>query len=344
MQLNALKLEVEAREWGISLVDRIVLESLCGSSNNALAEFAEDDWGEFEFRERVADLLIANGLIDKAFRYFDCARKGFLLQCEGSGHQFYSPFHCDLRFCPHCAPRQFARLMEKYGPILEFISKQERHGYRLREITLTSVNNGELTREKIVLFNNCVKKLLRQLLRGKKGWGAIYVDEVGFNNTNLHAHILFYGPYLDQKIIASAWKEISGNQVVWIKESGTPGPQALLYILKYVSKAPTDNPETVAKLEVAFHRARRVHALGIFYNFEKPESDEAEEAENSHRLCPKCQTRLVLVRDYRPIREFKSSGIPSLKASRSGPRPREFIDRRRSDAPFSSRIVPEIRC
>ena len=112
-----------------------------------------------------------------------------------------------------------------------------------------------------------IKKTLKALMDGVKGWGAIWCDEVGRENTNLHAHILFYGPYIPQTRLAEVWNEISGHQVVYIKESHKRGANALLYMLKYVSKPPTSDPSQIGHLEMAFHGTRRIHALGLFYNF-----------------------------------------------------------------------------
>ena len=47
-----------------------------------------------------------------------------------------------------------------------------------------------------------------------KGWGALWCNEVGFNNTNLHAHVLFNGPYIDQSTLAEMGNQVSGNEVV----------------------------------------------------------------------------------------------------------------------------------
>ena len=64
-----------------------------------------------------------------------------------------------------------------------------------------------------------VKTTLKTSYARDKDWGAIWCDEVGFNNTNLHAHVLFYGPYIDQARLAEVWNEISGHQVVFIKKA-----------------------------------------------------------------------------------------------------------------------------
>ena len=141
-------------------------------------------------------------------------------------------------------------------------------GFRLREITLTSLNTGTLTSEQIKTFNRvCQRRPWRRLLK-VKGWGAIWCDEVGFDNTNLHAHILFYGPFVPQRRLVEVWKQVSGFEVVYIEKAHARGlPGALDTCLKYVSKPPSKRSQQIGLLEVAFHGTRRVHAVGFFYNF-----------------------------------------------------------------------------
>ena len=134
-------------------------------------------------------------------------------------------------------------------------------------------------------INLAVKATLSKLMRKFRGWGAVWCDEVGFDNTNLHAHILFFGPYVDQRELARVWNEVSGHQVVWITEAHGGGSRALLYMLKYVSKPPTCDAKQVGLLEVAFHKTRRVHSLGVFYRLAGSDAD-AEFSEWT--CCPHC--------------------------------------------------------
>src|SRR5262249_32988083 len=156
-----------------------------------------NDGPEEGWREAVADVLVEHGLIPKGNRFLQCSKFAHLYRCEGATeHKLFSPIYCDLRFCPRCAPRQFARLFRKYEPILRAVSAERKAGFRLRVITLTSANTGHLTAHQIKRFNESVKRTLRRLMKKVQGWGAIWCDEVGFDNTNLHAHVLFWGPYV----------------------------------------------------------------------------------------------------------------------------------------------------
>lgn len=85
--------------------------------------------------------------------------------------------------------------------------------------------------------------------------------------------------------MADVWHQVSGHQVVWISQEEGSGAAALGYQLKYVSKPPSDIAENVGHLEVAFHRTRRVHCYGIFYNFSGEDTDGEQ---SKWTDCPRC--------------------------------------------------------
>ncbi len=284
--IDLAKAESQAVAWEISLRDWMELQVQVFGNVDAFGNPDLDDESVEEWRGVVAQVLIDNGLCPKANRFMECSRYTYLYQCDGpEKHDLFSPIYCDLRFCPRCAPRQFARLIEKYEPILKTVAKEPKPGFRFRELTLTTRNTGTLTAEQIKKFNGDVKKTLKILMKGTKDWGAIWCDEVGFNNTNLHAHVLLHGPYIAQTKLAEVWEQVSGHEVVYIKEATRSGAKALIHLLKYVSKPPANDPEKIGLLEVAFHKTRRVHAGGRFFNFVGQDTD------NTHsewEKCPHC--------------------------------------------------------
>jgi ribosomal protein S27AE len=289
--IDVRKAEAQAAQWDISLRDWMELHTRVFGNVDAFGNFDIDDESDEEWRGRVSQVLIDNKLLAKAKRYMECCRYAHLYQCDGEKrHDLFSPIYCDLRFCPRCAPRQFARLIRKYEPVLKAVTARTKAGFRVREITLTTRKTGNLTPEQIKKFNRDIKKTLKCLTHGVKGWGAIWCDELGRDNTNLHAHILFYGPFISQSRLADVWNLISGHQVVYIKESHKQGGKALLYMLKYVSKPPASDPTQIGLLEVAFHGTRRVHALGIFYNFKGEDTDCVNSEWSS---CPHCGAGLT---------------------------------------------------
>jgi hypothetical protein len=281
----------QSLEWEISLREWMELKARASGNIDLFGEYQAEDGPDEQWRGRVADVLIGNNLHAKANRYIECGCYAVRFECQGKKrHPLFSPVYCDLRYCPRCAPRQFARLVTKHAPVLKHVVSHRRRGFLLREITLTSKNTGSLNSEQIKKFNEDVHETLDRLMKGIKGWGALLCDEVGFNNTNLHAHLLFYGPYISEKRLAKIWREVSGHQVVYIKRVHASGVRALLHLLKYVSKPPASDPEKVGLLEVAFHGRRRVHALGIFYNFTGPDADNLE---SEWKTCPHCGAELT---------------------------------------------------
>jgi hypothetical protein len=289
--IDIKKAEREAESWGIPLTDYMTLQVRIRGTVDIFEDSTLNDGPEEAWREVVAEVLIENGLAPKGNRFLQCSKFAHLYQCEGAAlHKLFSPIYCDLRFCPRCAPRQFARLMRKYEPILRAVSSRRTSGFRLREITLTSANLGSLCAQQIKSFNKAVKATLKKLMTKINGWGAIWCDEVGFDNTNLHAHVLFWGPYIPQPLLAEAWNEVSGHQVVWIKEASGNGAGALLYLLKYVSKPPTTDPRAVGLLEVAFHKTRRIHATGLFYHFA---GNDLDNESSEWASCPHCGAHII---------------------------------------------------
>jgi hypothetical protein len=317
--------EVEARTWGISLAERVDLQEIFRGEVLPSAPTVAETWTTFDFRNEVSENLIAKSLTSKGLRFRDCHRKAMVAECKGPlKHKFAIPYCCDLRFCPFCAPRSFMRLMKKHSPVLEHIRLCPRSDFRLREITLTSLNTGTIAKQEVDAFNGYVKKTLHTLMKGVKGWGAISVDEVGFNNTNLHAHILFYGPFIPQTRLVEVWKNISGFDIGWIELAETEGPRALLHLLKYVSKPPSNQPAILAQLEVAFHGARRVFAYKSFYNFKAEPLKKNEE--DIDRACPTCGAALVVNRELRPLSILRAEGIPLLESVRSERKKEKWIN------------------
>jgi hypothetical protein len=289
--INLVQATAQSGDWGISLREWMELCAHVYGNVDAFGDFSADDGQDEEWRGRVGEVLIKNALFAKANHYIECSRYGVRYQCKGKdSHKLFAPIYCDLRYCPRCGPRQFARLIEKYAPIVKFFSSQRRPGHLLREITLTTRNTDSLTSDQVKKFNEDVKETLKNFMKRKKDCGAIWCDEVGFNNTNLHAHILFYGPYVNQNRLAEVWHEVSGHQVVFITKAHVNGPKALIHLLKYVSKLPASDPEIIGLLEVAFHGRRRVHALGVFYNFTGEDTDNLGSEWNT---CPHCGAELI---------------------------------------------------
>ena len=142
--------------------------------------------------------------------------------------------------------------------------------------------------------------LMRRTVGSRKGYGMLYVDEVGFerrghipdalrvaHGLNLHAHGLYFGPRLDWERTRDLWMEITkkrfgvesrGFFISAVKRfAENPGRAirwALNHMLKYVSKPPAVTPERLASLIAAFDGAKRVHSLGLFSTAKKRSAKE----------------------------------------------------------------------
>ena len=89
--------------------------------------------------------------------------------------------------------------------------------------------------------------------------------------TNLHAHGMYAGPWIDQALLAEVWQQVrkDGSQVVWMK-CATDFARGLAHALKYTGKKLSTDPKRLAQLEKAFHGVRRAHTMGAFYNAKDP--------------------------------------------------------------------------
>jgi len=154
---------------------------------------------------------------------------------------------------------------------------------------------------------------MRETAGSRKGFGMLFVDEVGFerrghlpdsqrvtHGLNLHCHGLYFGPRLDWERTRDLWMAVTkrefgiesrGFYITAVKHfDENPGRAirwALNHMFKYVSKPPAVTPERLASLIAAFDGARRVHSLGLFYG-KKPEREKKD------CLCPKCKVMGVV--------------------------------------------------
>jgi hypothetical protein len=149
-------------------------------------------------------------------------------------------------------------------------------------------------------FNRNIKRFFRALERQlgmtRSEYGVIWCDELGANNSNIHAHGVYCGPWLPQKNreLSKLWEKVTGGagRIVYIKYVDSID-QALYHALKYPAKYASEektSPERAAHLEIIFHRVRRIHALASFYNMPKPKDDLKKDG--LFNKCPLCGDQL----------------------------------------------------
>lgn len=251
----------------------------------------------------MVKMLWALGLHGKAVRLRNCGQIGRKVECCNA-HSFFRSFRCGLRFCPSCGPANYRRLFERHVRLKALV--KSRKGWVLACLDFTLLNTGKLPEaDQIKRGNKAVRRVMKSRLQSHKGAGYIFCDEFGFDNTNLHMHGIYYGPWLSLKKLREDWFRETGDSFrVGLKLAHQGFERALWHMLKYVSKAPSNNPVHLARLEAAFNRVRRVHALGAFYNPDLP----AEEPAGSQR-CPHCEEFLFATGPYCALVDLASSGL-----------------------------------
>jgi hypothetical protein len=201
------------------------------------------------------------------------------------------------------AERQLGELWAGVGDAIR------KRGWVLARTNFTLRSDGsEITPERVQKFNRCVREVMRKTIGSPNGYGMLFMDEVGFetrghlpnflrvaHGLNLHAHGLYFGPYVDWERTRDLW--IAETLKVFGVESrgfyikavrgffNNPGRAirwALNHMFKYASKPPAVSAERLAALISSFDGARRVHSLGMFYG-KKPKREKKD------CLCPKCK-------------------------------------------------------
>jgi hypothetical protein len=109
--------------------------------------------------------------------------------------------------------------------------------------------------------------LWRGLLGGGRGHapvGAIRALEAAPKSGNVHAHVLYYGPYVAQAALADAWEKATGYRVVDVRtcDGGVRSP--LGEVLKYVAKFDSLSPAARVELWLQLKGIHRVVPYGLF--------------------------------------------------------------------------------
>jgi hypothetical protein len=166
-------------------------------------------------------------------------------------------------------------------------------------------------------MNAAIKKTIRTITRRagitRREYGYLFTDEYGSRNTNLHAHGIWVGPRLDYQEIRRAWRKAIGSKdaifTIRMCESVVP---ALYHAIKYPAKFGEHAAgEWLAELEIAFHRVRRLHRLGAFYNMPKPEDE--PEHDGRMKKCPGCGEQLSEPTFNRLLKDLYAEGCRDLR-------------------------------
>lgn len=324
--------EFERRFGGrVVWVKKARSDEICVDPDTYAPREAEPEWERLGFRGQVGKLLWARGLRKKAIRFVSCnkcARSGLCSRYPDE-HKYFIPNGCEVVFCKECAGEVRRALLFAYqAVILTAITKLGGipKGWVLARVNFTLRCDGtEITSERVKKFNLCVRAVMPKAVGSRKGYGMLFVDEVGFekrghlpdslriaHGLNLHCHGLYFGPRVDWQQTRDLWiaetrKRFGvASRGFFIKavRGFTENPErairwALNHMLKYVSKPPAVTPERLASLIAAFNGARRIHSLGLFYG-EKPQHKKGD------CPCPKCKAMGIV-----SVVGFEGRALPS---------------------------------
>jgi hypothetical protein len=169
-------------------------------------------------------------------------------------------------------------------------------------------------------MNAAIKKTIRTVTRRagitRAEYGYLYTDEYGAQNTNLHAHGIYCGPRLDFREIRRAWRKAIGSlDVIFKIKMCDQLEPAVFHAIKYPAKfGEHAAADWLAELEIAFHRVRRLHRLGAFYNMPKPEDE--QEHDGRMKKCPVtgCGKPLSEPSFNRLMSDLQDEGLRDLRA------------------------------
>lgn len=274
------------------------------------------------------------GMSSGAVRQAQCSRIGWARQCKANGHLWHQVFRCGLRFCPLCMSAVYESLFYEAVERLDSVANRVVPDWPatgkcprrvIAKIDFTIRNNGEMpSAEKVRWFNRAIRRFFARLARQnhwKKGeWGAAWCAEFGPGNTNLHAHAVFCGPFVQQKNreASALWSAVIGEYAILSVKAAKSFRHALRHAIKYPAaswKYFSASPERLASLEKAFYTVKRFHTIGAFYN---PPSDVkvAPTTLVPYDKCPICESRLEELRDlrWRSLHELMRMGSKDLGA------------------------------
>jgi len=221
-------------------------------------------------------------------RFRRCGEQGSRLSCPECAISFYTRFFCKHKLCDRCARIYGGEIRRRIKGLVTPIFAEKKKGWTVALLTLSessAVYRGRYPNaEEYQAFNRHVSEFCR-LFYGKyrgtwtrkgkvredrkryQGAGWFAVNEFGQDNTNLHAHVLLYGPWIPHKKLLAAWIKITGGHRGCHIEPIRNPKVAASYVSKYLTKPPRFlDPNTAVKFVLATHRQRRIRTGGIFYN------------------------------------------------------------------------------
>jgi hypothetical protein len=173
----------------------------------------------------------------------------------------------EYRLCPMCAKRRSKELQNEIRPLIRQIEAKPIVGYKWRLFTLTIRTCGN-QKEAVALALSAFSKLHRNKLK-KPYTAAIRSMEFGPETGNVHLHVLYYGPYVNQAELSEAWEGLTGAPVVDIRLVGGHGQGlygAVKEVLKYMTNfAKVGDKGLLVRCWLAGKGRRLVQRYGLLF-------------------------------------------------------------------------------
>jgi hypothetical protein len=286
------------------------------ATGEELIRLGETVWQDRAMLGKAVEMWDA-GMSSGAIRQVQCSRIGWARRCKEHGHIWHHIFRCGLRFCPLCMSYVYEALFYDAVGRLDSVASRLVPQWPVEgkcprrviaKIDFTIRNDGQMpSAEKVRSFNRAIRQFFTRLARKnelEKGeWGAAWSAEFGPGNTNLHAHAVFCGPWIEQKNreASALWSTVVGEYAIVSVKAAKSFRHALRHAIKYPAaswKYFSASPERLASLEKAFYTVKRFHTVGAFYN---PPSDSKVPPTvlAPYDKCPDCGSPLEELKDPR---------------------------------------------
>lgn len=225
----------------------------------------------FENRRKIAVELKRSGLDNQARRYIRCGAHIVKFRDQNNA-EYLKPFRCESPICPYCMRIRGFKIQNQYREVVKYLSENQgiQGGHTWKMITLTyyKESRGDFLR-RIKPSQKDIKNFFRRIRRDfGKDIGMIASMEIS-KESLLHYHILYYGPFIQQKELSRIWKEITKDSYIVHIEKVTTLDEALKEVLKYATKLNGNlfngDHKLLTLIAKGLYRVRRILVYGIFY-------------------------------------------------------------------------------
>lgn len=144
------------------------------------------------------------------------------------------PVYCGNRFCHVCSGIRLSRVKRRIEWLVAHVQKP--NGQRLKMVTLSIPNTGDL-RQQVSSLIKSFRKLRSRAYWRKRVTGGAFVLEITGKEGSWHAHIhcVCYANWLSWKEVQRIWAKVSSGLACYI--SDLPEGNAVRYLTKYLTKS-----------------------------------------------------------------------------------------------------------